>query len=196
MIPVGPFHLDRIIGRGGMGEVWRARHVDGRHTVAVKVLTSQAAQDLYFQASFRNEARAAAGLTHPNIAAVFDYGRIPAEADRASEGRLRAGSPYLVMEMAAGGSLEGHLGRLEWRDIRVILLCLLDALAHAHARGVVHRDLKPGNALLAGGWGRVKLTDFGLAHAPGSDSALREDEGAVGTPAYMAPEQFEGSWRD
>ena len=196
MIILGPFSLERTIGRGGMGEVWRARHQDRRQVVAVKVLTSAAAQDPFFLAAFRNEARAAAGLTHPNIATVFDYGQIPAETEAASGGELRGGSPYLVMEMAAGGSLDAHLGRLEWRQLRVLLLCLLDALAHAHARGVVHRDMKPANALLAGRWSAVKLTDFGLAHAFGGEHTLRDEEGAVGTPAYMAPEQFESNWRD
>ncbi len=196
MIRAGPFLLERPLGRGGMGEVWRGVHELQGLAVAVKVLTSHAAQDPFFLSAFRNEVRAAAALNHPNVAAVYDYGQLPEETERQSAGRLRAGSPYLVMELAEHGSLERHLGRLPWEAVRVLLLCLLDALAHAHARGVVHRDLKPGNALLAGSWSDVKLTDFGLAHPYASGRAIRDDEGAVGTPAYMAPEQFESAWRD
>ena len=89
-----------------------------------------------------------AGLDHPYIAMVLDHGEVQPDEAEASQGLLQAGYPYIAMELAEGGSLAPWCGRLTWRDVREILACLLDALAHAHARGVINRDLKPGNVLL------------------------------------------------
>ncbi len=186
---LGPYVLDARIATGGMGQVWRGRHgLDGLE-VAIKVLLPHA--DARYARLFADEVRAMAGLDHPGIAAVLDTGRVPADADEAVAAGLRAGAPYLVMELVEGAPLD--LGApLGWDDLRQVLGGLLDALAHAHARGVVHRDLKPGNVLRTVD-GRVKLTDFGIAHAL---DRLDTDTPVAGTPAYMAPEQIHGLWRD
>ncbi|MCP4920077.1 MAG: protein kinase [Proteobacteria bacterium] len=135
--------------------------------VAVKVMTTEKARGARFRAMFDNEVRAMASLEHPCIAHVHDYGQIDWQASKDSEGRLVEGSSWLAMELAGAGTL-AHLVRPQpWSRIRAILRALLDALAHAHARGVVHRDLKPANILICGPKDLrpgLKLADFGLAH--------------------------------
>jgi len=195
VIALGPFELLAPIGRGGMGEVWEGLHRERDLPVAVKVLTAEGARDERFLGPFRNEVRAVAGLDHPNIVVVFDHGEITAAAAAASDGRLQPGSPYLVMEWASGGTLAERAPLSGWSELRRVLLCLLDALAHAHARGVVHRDLKPANVLLPGETDLrpgLKLADFGLA------SPREPTHGVLvaGTPSYMAPEQSAGRARD
>src|SRR5690606_17023270 len=113
---------------------------------------------------FRNEVRSVAALRHPHIIQVFEHGEV-SEAEARQAPGLVAGMSYLVMEIAAGGSLAPRRGRLSWTELRAVLFAMLDALAHAHARGVIHRDLKPGNILLGRARPAIKLTDFGLAHA-------------------------------
>lgn len=185
-----------------MGEVWAGHHVALDVPVAVKCLLPTDADDDWAETSFDNEVRAAAGLHHPGVVVVLDHGIIDNETAQQSAGRLAAGSPYLVMELLSGDSLHDKVGRLPWADLRDILLQLLSALAHSHARGVIHRDLKPGNVLVerrtdpAGrglGW-RARLTDFGLAQA--IDQHNTSERVVAGTPAYMAPEQLQGDWRD
>ena len=194
MIRLGPFKLDERIGQGGMGEVWSAEHVQGGEPVAVKILSAEALRDVVYRSAFRNEVRAIAALRHPHIVRVYEYGEVsPAEA-RQSE-HLLAGMSYLAMELADGGSLAPRRGRLAWAELRAVLLAMLDALAHAHARGVIHRDLKPGNILLGRDQPIIKLTDFGLAHAVERTFPWQASSTA-GTPSYMAPEQFVGEWRD
>lgn len=184
-----------MIGRGGMGEVFAAVHHLQRHGVAVKVLTAEAARDPRYRTAFRNEVRNAAQMDHPNLVAVYDYGEVTPEEAEGSRGRLEAGTPWLAMEEVVGDTLLPYCGCFDWRRMRVVVLGLLDALAHVHARGVYHRDMKPGNVLLTEVSGRmvVKLSDFGLAHA---SEATEEDHFNGGTPAYMAPEQFDGMWRN
>jgi len=169
---------DRIAG-GGMGEVWRASdQVLGRE-VAVKVLRREYADDPTFLARFRGEARHTAGLSHPGIATVYDYG----EDD----------SPYLVMEHVPGEPLSAVISRDgAMAPERVLDLVGQSALAlqAAHDAGVIHRDVKPGNLLVRPD-GTVKVTDFGIARA--ADSAPLTRSGAVmGTAYYMAPEQVGG----
>ena len=199
-IPFGPFRLDRCIGRGGMAEVWSGIHASQSVPVAVKVMTGERAREASFRAAFRNEVQAVASLDHPGIVLVFDHGEISHEAEETSCGLLAAGSPALAMELAEGGTLGSLFAAgMAWRELRQVLLDLLDALAHAHARGVVHRDLKPNNILVFGNGGgppRLKLADFGLAQAV--ELQIRDDSTEVicGTPSYMAPEQLLGHWRD
>ena len=195
-IPLGPFHLDRRIGRGGMAEVWSGIHAVQQVPVALKVMTGERARNPQYRASFRNEVQAVASLDHPGIVLVFDHDEVSREAEEASRGLLPAGSPCLAMELADGGTLAA-LPRetLVWSDLRRILLALLDALAHAHARGVVHRDLKPSNVLLFGDGG-LKLADFGLAQAFELQVGPDSTDFVCGTPTYMAPEQLRGEWRD
>lgn len=191
---LGAFRLEARVGRGATSEVWRATH-QSSSPVAIKLFTSTRTRETGYAEAFRGEVRAAAGLDHPNIISIFDFGQVTEQAELESGGRLKAGSPYLVMELAEDGCLKSRCGRLSWTQAREALLALLDALAHAHARSVLHRDVKPGNVLMGGLRPGLKLTDFGLAHA--LDGGVGSDESEVaGTPAYMAPEQFEGRWRD
>ncbi|HKV13164.1 MAG TPA: protein kinase, partial [Thermoanaerobaculia bacterium] len=199
-IPLGPFRLERCIGRGGTAEVWSGVHVGQGVPVAVKVMTGERARRENFRAAFRNEVQAVASLDHPGIVLVFDHAEIGPEGEEASGGLLPAESPALALELADRGTLADLLPLgLSWEEIRRVLLSLLDALAHAHARGVVHRDLKPSNILaFADGDGppRLKLADFGLAQAVEREVRSDSTEVVCGTPSYMAPEQLRGQWRD
>lgn len=198
-IQLGPFELSHVIGRGGMGEVWAGVHGADRMAVAVKVLTSQGAHQDEFVRLFRNEIRSVATLDHPGIVRVLDMGAVDVAAEVSSTRRLSAGSPYLVMELAHKGSLEPFVSNVTWPIIRHLLLKVLDALSHAHARGLVHRDLKPQN-LLVGCAGSdplgLKIADFGLAHPMDLTGRTGRFEQGWGTPHYMAPEQFRGRFRD
>jgi len=169
-----------------MGQVWRATHPGQNIQVAIKILHADFARHDGLKLAFYDEVRAVSGLDHPNIVGVLDYGEV-----EASTRYFVPGCPWLAMELVPGSTLFRVRGKLSWRKTREVLLALLDALAHAHARGVIHRDLKPGNVLLGQ---HVVLCDFGLAHAV--DSVCNDDELVVGTPPYMAPEQFLGAWRD
>lgn len=198
-IPLGPFSLIEPLGLGGGAEVWRALPVGGGPPVAVKVMIGPSARTPSFVSAFRREIQTAAGLDHPAIVLLLDHGEVTPEAAVASRGRLVAGSPYLVMELATGGTLSDRVrtGALPWEEARQILLTLLDALAHAHARGVIHRDVKPDNLLrlhrdVGASWA---LADFGIAHALASGASGEEATSVVGTPGYMAPEQVRGEPR-
>lgn len=197
-IRLGPFELHKAIAGGGTGQVWLALHrprPQGPGTpAAIKVLTSEAARDSRGVRSIHNEVRSTAALDHPHIITLYDYGLVPPSATEASDGALQAGSPYIAMEYGAGGSLRAHCGRVEWRDLRAILVATLAGLAHAHARGVVHRDIKPGNVVLTAE-GVPKLTDFGIAAAIAFGEA-QETVVHAATPAFTAPEQIHGSWRE
>ncbi len=181
-----------------MGVVWKGVHRDTGVPVAVKVITRAALLDDRIRRSFRNEVQAVAGLDHPGIVWVFDTGEVDDEAARASEGKLVATGPYLAMEHASGGTLQGWTPP-HWEAAREMILELLDALGHAHARGVLHRDLKPPNVLRCTardarpGW---KLVDFGIATL--LDQTVEEsiNQGIIGTLAYMSPEQIRANWRE
>lgn len=198
-IKLGPFKLTQVIGRGGMGEVWAGEHIDSGQGVAVKVLTGEGSKNQEYLRLFRNEIRAVAALNHPGIVLVFDMGEVDEPAELQSGGKLRAGSPYLVMELASYGSLDRFMERVNWPIVQYILFRVLDALSHAHARGMVHRDLKPQN-LLVGCAGKdalgLKIADFGLAHPLDLTGRTGRFESGWGTPHYMAPEQFRGRFRD
>ncbi len=206
-IELGPFRIQEIVGRGGMGVVWRGLHAEQAVDVALKVLPGRLSHRDTYLSTFRDEVRKIAQFSHPSIVIVFDYGEVPREQAlrcrrqlEEAEGladALDAGSPYLVMEYCPGGSLKQRRKMLNWDDVRAILLSLLDALAHAHARGVVHRDIKPDNILFGtapSGSPLVKLTDFGIALSTG-DHATTFENRIVGTLPYMAPEQFD-DWRE
>ncbi len=201
-VRLGPFELVEPIGRGGMATVWRAVHPETRVQAAIKVLTSEAGQADGPMRALRREARAVARLNHPGVIQVLDTGVVDASVqtfegvDGARD--LLPGSPWLAMEYASGGTLDGARP-LPWPDLRAILLGILDALAHAHARGLVHRDLKPGNVLLCTERDLrpgLKLSDFGIATA--IDWHVRSGSLAVvaGTLHYIAPEQLLGNARD
>jgi serine/threonine protein kinase/tetratricopeptide (TPR) repeat protein len=198
-IELGPFKLIRPIGKGGMGVVWHGVHGGTGIPVAVKVITQRVSRDERTLKAFRNEVRAVAGLDHPGIVWVLDYGEVSAEASIESGRQLTEGSPYLVMEVATGGTLTAIKQGLPWEELRSMLTGLLDALAHAHARGVIHRDLKPGNVLICGPTDLrpgLKLTDFGIAHAREETVSDSMSNHVIGTLHYMAPEQIRADWRD
>ena len=181
----GRYRLQRLIATGGMGQVWEA--VDSRlgRRVAVKVLKQEFSQDSEFIERFRNEARTTAMLNHPGIASVHDYG----ETNMNGEGR----TAYLVMELVNGEPLNSVLkrtGKLSLRHALDMLEQTGRALQVAHAAGLVHRDVKPGNILITP-TGQVKITDFGIAKAV--DAAPVTQTGMVmGTAQYIAPEQALG----
>ncbi len=190
------YRVLRQLGAGGMGEVYLVEHVNLGRQEALKVLHAHLAGDPVFASRFRREARAMNRLQHPGIVAVYDFGQLP-------DGRY-----YLCMELADGERLDALLGRtgpLSPRHTLGVLAQLAEAAAHAHSRGVIHRDLKPQNVVLcAAGPGpgkatRVKVLDFGIAKiiAPGyRDSQASREGQAFGTPEYMAPEQFDGAAAD
>ena len=139
-IPLGAFELHSMIRKGGMGEVWRGVHPGQCVPVAIKVMTGKRARHPKYLEAFRNEVESVTRLDHPGIVLIFDHGKVSHEAATLSGNRLLAGSPYLVMELAGLGALDRVRRQLRWRDLKGLLIALLDALAHAHARGVIHRD--------------------------------------------------------
>lgn len=198
-LAIGPFELTDILGRGGMGTVWRGRHRVDSVPVAVKIIRPSLRYGDRLLEQFGIEVRAVASLHHPAVVHVLDLGEVTEDEAEASDGHLPEGAPWLVMELCSGGTLFDHRGQLGWPRIRPVLLSLLDALAHSHARGVIHRDIKPGNVLIGTALDQrpgLKLTDFGIARLadPGSGEVLHE-ETFSGSPAYCAPEQLLGASR-
>ncbi|WP_036334383.1 Stk1 family PASTA domain-containing Ser/Thr kinase [Modestobacter caceresii] len=183
----GRYELTALIATGGMGQVWQARDTLLERDVAVKVLRSEFTGDPTFLARFRAEAQLAARLVHPNIATLFDYGEVPPAGPRDEH------LAYLVMELVRGESLSALLrreGRLSPERTLDVLRQSAAGLAAAHATGVVHRDVKPGNVLI-GDDGTVKITDFGVA-VSGSSVPLTQTGQVIGTPHYLSPEQAQG----
>ena len=143
-------------------------------------------------AIFDAEIQATARLRHPHIVQVFDHGRVRPQESGAD---FAAGSPWLAMEPVLGGTLSAHRGRLDWPTLRGVLQRLLSALAHAHAFGVIHRDLKSSNVLLGEGPLDLRLMDFGLAAVQSRRPGVTHTGAQGGTPSFMAPEQIRGQWR-
>jgi eukaryotic-like serine/threonine-protein kinase len=178
------YELDCEIGRGGMGIVYRARDRRLKRTVAIKVLPPELAFRSEIRSRFLREAETAAQLSHPNIVPIYTV-------DEQEQ------LVFFVMAYVAGDNLAKRLherGVLTIDETRRILRDVADALAYAHERGVVHRDIKPDNILLDASTGRPMVTDFGIARAMDStgDSRLTATGMAIGTPAYMSPEQAAG----
>ncbi len=182
----GRYELDVLLATGGMGQVWRGRDTVLRRDVAVKVLRSEYTGDPTFLARFRAEAQHTAGLTHPNIATLHDYG----ESGVGVPGGQRVA--WLVMELVQGESLAAVLprGRLDPLRTAHLMRQAAAGLGAAHAAGVVHRDVKPGNLLVAPD-GTVKITDFGIARSA-SSAALTGTGQVIGTAHYLSPEQAAG----
>ncbi|MFO1224540.1 MAG: protein kinase [Burkholderiaceae bacterium] len=184
---VGRYLIQSRLGRGGMATVYKAQDPQINRSVAIKFLHASLAEDAEFHARFLREARAAGGLSHPNIVVVHDVGEI--------EGR-----PYMAMELVDGVPLADQLDKgkpLPIRDAVLVGLQLARALDYAHAHGIVHRDIKPGNILMLADGKTVKVTDFGIAHMDDGAGQQHTQVGAVmGTPQYMSPEQTRGEKLD
>ncbi|HSN92319.1 MAG TPA: serine/threonine-protein kinase, partial [Anaeromyxobacteraceae bacterium] len=176
---MGRFELVREIGRGGFGVVYEAHDRGLKRLVALKIVRPVARSSTDRDDLLQREAEAAAQLNHPNVVTLHDAGRWE-------------GGPYLVFELLRGETLHDRLGRgpLPPREAVRIARAVAEGLAHAHAAGVIHRDLKPGNVFLGEG-GPVKLVDLGLARVFGAGGPA-----GSGTPAYMAPEQWRGEAED
>lgn len=176
---LGPYRLSEVLGRGGMGTVYRARHRATGEVCAVKALAPTFAEDEHFRNRFESEIKALLKLNHPNIVRLISYGQ--------ARGQL-----FFAMEIVEGKSLftlqrEGH--RFDWREVMLIAKDVSQGLRHAHDRGVIHRDLKPGN-LLQATTGINKITDFGIAKNFGASQITGTN--VVGTMDFMSPEQARG----
>ncbi len=191
---VGPFQIGDLLGTGGFGSVHRGVHVATGVPVAIKFLQPKWAARAKLRESFRDEVRVVAQLDHPAIVTMLDYGEVVPGPDAI----YPVGTPWCVMEFAGGPSMDLARRPLSGEDTRDVVLAVLDALAHAHARGILHRDIKPAN-VLSGSHNDLRtglmLTDFGLARL---FEGLTEEDAwlGAGTPYFMAPEQVESRWRD
>ncbi|HOW75957.1 MAG TPA: serine/threonine-protein kinase [Candidatus Competibacteraceae bacterium] len=180
---VGRYRVTGLLGRGAMGMVYLGHDAAIDRQVAIKTIHRRLLRSddsSEWLERFRREVRAAGRCLHSNIVTVFEYGE-------------EAGAPYIVMEYVQGRELRDYLKDRQPMPLRnavAIILQVLQALGHAHAQGVVHRDIKPGNIILLAD-GQVKVTDFGIARLELS-GGLTQVGMAVGTPGYMAPEQFSG----
>ena len=184
---VGRYQVVERIGRGGMATVYRAHDPSIGRDVAIKFLHASLSEDEEYRERFLQEARAAGGLSHPNIVIVHDVGEI--------EGR-----PYMAMELLDGEPLSDSMAGgqpMPVRDVVIMGIQVARALDYAHARGIVHRDIKPGNLMRLRGTQTVKVTDFGIAHVEAVGKEQRTRVGDIlGTPQYMSPEQAAGEKLD
>ena len=184
---VGRYRIHERLGRGGMATVFKAHDPGIGRDVAIKFLHASLCEEPEYRARFLSEARAAGGLSHPNIVTVHDVGEID-------------GRPYMAMELLDGQTLSEVIAggvELPVRDVVVMGVQLARALDYAHSRGIVHRDIKPGNIMQVRGTKTVKVTDFGIAHIESAGSEQRTRAGDIlGTPQYMSPEQAKGERLD
>src|SRR3954471_24458060 len=176
------YELETEIGRGGMSVVFRARDLRLNRPVAIKVLPPELAHDGAIRTRFTREAQTSAHLSHPHIVPIYDVGE-------------REGVAYLVMGLVQGhnlATLRAHEPRQPLEEVKRLLIEISDALAYAHLRGVIHRDIKPDNILLDADTARAMVTDFGIARAIEAGTRLTVTGNAIGTPTYMSPEQAMG----
>ena len=175
------FEVERVIGQGGMGVVYKGFDTELNRPVAIKVLVDHLAANGVARQRFAREARAAAAVIHPNVVPIHS---VNSSADR----------PYIVMTLVSGRSLQSHIseqGPLCVKEVVRIAKQIASGLSAAHAQGLVHRDIKPANILLEKDVSRVMITDFGLARAA-DDAAITQTGWLAGTPHYMSPEQASG----
>ena len=185
---VGRYRILERLGRGGMATVFKAHDPGIGRDVALKFLHASLCEDPECRVRFLREARAAGGLSHPNIVTVHDVGEI--------EGR-----PYMAMEFLHGDVLADVMKpgqALPVREVLAMGIQLANALGYAHAHGIVHRDIQPGNIIRLQGSDTIKVTDFGIAHmdAPGAGEQRTRVGDVLGTPQYMSPEQTRGDRLD
>jgi eukaryotic-like serine/threonine-protein kinase len=179
---LGKYEVLQVLGYGGMGVVFRAQDEQLLRAVAIKVMSRELASSPTARRRFIREARAAAAINHPNVVTIHAV-------------EEHNGTPFIVMEFIEGESLRDRLRhgpRLELIDVLRIAAQVASGLAAAHAHGVIHRDIKPGNIMLQDGLQRVKITDFGLARVAVDNIELTSRQMGVGTPSYMSPEQVRG----
>ena len=179
---IGKYVLRGELGQGGMGVVLKALDPDLNRVVAIKFLNRHLLQSAIARRRFQREARAVAAISHPNVLTIHSV-------------EEQNGVPFLVMEYVAGQSLKEYIqtkGKLEAVEVIRLSTQIAQGLAAAHAQGVIHRDIKPGNVMLHDGATRVRLMDFGLARVAFDNAELTSHDHTVGTPAYMAPEQIRG----
>jgi serine/threonine-protein kinase len=177
---IGPFAIDKELGAGAMGAVYRARHKDSGKWVAIKVVSPALATNKAVMHRFERESEILKQLKHPNIVRLYATGKF-------------SGTPFYAMEYVEGNSLDvlmARRGRISWEEVVRLGQQLCAGLKHAHDRGIVHRDLKPSNIMILKD-GTVKLTDFGIAKDL-DRTALTEANCTVGTASYMSPEQCKG----
>lgn len=178
---LGDFQLEKKIGQGGMGEVYRARQISLDRPVAVKVLTRGLASQPGFVERFQREAKAAANVVHPHIIQIYAYG-------------IDNGTPYFAMEYVEGEDLQQRMRRVKKIPIDEIvdtMIAVASALGAAHEKSMIHRDVKPSNVMIDR-QGNVKVMDFGLAKAASADGSLTQSGVIMGTPNYLSPEQGRG----
>src|SRR6187397_135233 len=175
----GRYRVTELIGQGGMATIFRGHDSQLGRDVAIKILRSEYGRDPAFVARFRQEAQSAAVLSHPNVVQVFDFG-------------MEGGDPFIVMELVEGGDLAAKIaqGPMDPVEAARIAQQIFEALDTAHARGIVHRDIKPTNVLLTPS-GRVKVADFGIARAF-SEAQLTMPGTTLGSVHYFSPEQARG----
>jgi len=180
---IGRYEVGDLVGEGAMARVYRARDPEIDRTVAIKLLKEELCVDKEYVNRFLREGKAAGAISHPNIVTIFDVGRL-------------GDTPYITMEFLDEKSLADVLTentKLTVKQVISIGIQLARALDHAHRRGIVHRDVKPGNILLMEKGQTVKITDFGIARLDSSDDLQKTNAGTVlGTPRYMSPEQAAG----
>ncbi|MBI5961789.1 MAG: serine/threonine protein kinase, partial [Chloroflexi bacterium] len=180
----GQYELRELLGVGGMGAVYRAYQPNLKREVAVKVLPVSLASEPDYMQRFHREAETAASLEHPHIIPIYDYG-------------MEQGTTYIVMRMLTGGTLTDRMNQREvdrrplpvLSEVARLLTQLAGAFDYAHSRGVIHRDIKPSN-IMFDHQGNAFLVDFGIAKLLASTSALTSTGAVLGTPLYMAPEQW------
>ena len=191
----GRYALGRVLGNGGMAEVFLAEDTRLHRTVAVKVLRSDLARDASFQERFRREAQSAASLNHPSIVAVYDTGEEHSTSLTGAEVTI----PYIVMEYVEGDTLRAYIDPDDPMDVvqaGEVMAALLSALEYSHRAGIVHRDIKPGNVMITE-TGQVKVMDFGIARAVAdATSAMTATQAVMGTAQYLSPEQARGQLVD
>ncbi len=200
MTSLGPFEIQGLLGHGAMGVVARGTDRRSDTPVAIKMVIASTKMTAELVETLHREARAIATVAHPNIVQIVDYGVVSAAEARTLKRSLKtlipAGSPYIAMELA-NRTFDADLDTPDWRSLRNLLHQILDGLAHAHARGLIHRDLKPDNLLMAATPAGLtpRLTDFGIAMLSEEfETGLRASIAFAGTMAYMAPEQV-SNWR-